>query len=481
MFLTPSLLNLTVFTSNGTNLPLGKNVSYAYLYKALKDYFLQWYLPLVITLGFFGSVFCMVFLTRSQMFPKNMRIWLISICIGDFLILAMEGIWMLLKVWYSFDIRDVNDTLCILHTAFSNYLFYWSAYVQCFVSMQRCYLVLKPLHVNAQFLSARNLLICLFLTSVLLIVPILPYAIYWRVIDGDCDPVNDDIFRLTTVCDLVFWGLIPVVLMATSTVIIWRNLLQRRQMFDSLGNFKPGARINGLDLTGTNNGGLPKKVSRPKRHSVAVCRMQIHDDVKNRSKSVAKILVSTPNTSPSRRVSQFALPSMKIACGQGNSKRRGTDGNNHVTLLLICMNFVYMTSVYPLIIYFICLNFIFHSLDKDIHRFIYYLFRSFCFLNACSNWIFYCVAGGTFRRRIKHLFRLICCRPCIRGRRLRGTVDPLPTAMAASSQWSSNMKRYSCTVYEKMSLPTTQSNVTRSSSTGIQWQLIRADVEQAQT
>ncbi|TPP58315.1 Rhodopsin orphan GPCR [Fasciola gigantica] len=309
MFLTKNTPNLS--QTNGSELfeTLTQNTTYAYLYDGLKKYFLQWYLPLVIALGFLGSAFCLVFLTRSHIFPKNLRIWLISICIGDFLILAMEGVWMMLKVWYGFDIRDVNDALCVLHITFSNYMFYWSAYVQCFVSMQRCYLVLKPFRVNSRLLSAKNLLLCLLLVSLFLVFPILPYAIYWRVIDGDCDPVNDEIFRLTTVFDLVFWGIIPVLLMTTSTVIIWRNLLQRRNRFNSIGNFKPSTRLKSMDLS--TSGNRAASFTSPKRHSVAMCRLQMRSEFNSVFKSVPRSPNNTPYVTPNSSLSVIGLPQFR--------------------------------------------------------------------------------------------------------------------------------------------------------------------------
>nr|CAH8832266.1 unnamed protein product [Trichobilharzia regenti] len=64
-----------------------------------------------------------------------------------------------------------------------------------------------------------------------------------------------------------------------------------------------------------------------------------------------------------------------------------------------------MASTYPLIIYLMLLNFLLHSVDEDVHKFVYYLSRSLCFLNACSNWIFYCASGRLFRSRIRQLIR----------------------------------------------------------------------------
>ncbi|CAL8094432.1 unnamed protein product [Calicophoron daubneyi] len=421
---------------NGTNHTSVSNTSYAYLYTNLTEYFLKWYLPAVITTGFAGSAFCMFFLFHTQLFPKNMRIWLISICVGDFSILAMEGIWMLLKVWYAYDIRDINNPLCILHTTLSNYLFYWSAYVQCFLSVQRCYLILKPFRVKAKCLSVKNLLTCLAAVSLFLIIPVVPYPIYWRVINGDCDPLNERVFRLTTLLDLVFWGLIPFMLMATSTGIIWRNLLQRRAIFDHNGNYR-----SPLLSSSRTHGDISPKASTSSADLI----------VRTRAKSC---VLNPKDTLAERRRTPIHIPpyySLSVMGQRLENRVRTLDGTfrpgkrcpsdgNHVTLLLICMNFVYMASVYPLIIYFICLNFIFDELDRDIHRFIYYLFRSFCFLNACTNWIFYCLAGSKFRKQTRTILTMCC-------RKRSAALDFDLTVSNSSRSSSLAAKRFSCVPY----------------------------------
>ncbi|KAA3682494.1 uncharacterized protein DEA37_0003871 [Paragonimus westermani] len=408
------------------------NVTYAYLYDNLTEYFLKWYLPTVLTTGFVGSAFCLMFLLRSKHFPPNMRIWLISICIGDFVILLLEGVWMLLKVWCQFDIRDVNNTLCIIHSTASNYFFYWSAYVQCLVSLQRCYIIWNPLQVQTRLLSIRHLIFCLIVVSLLLLVPTLPYPIFWRVIHGDCDPVTERVFRLTTLLDLIFWGFIPVALMTTSTIIIWHNLLQRSQTFDATGKFLNTQSGEGKDIR--------------KRQSLAIVRVQNRVTFKcSSSESNLKGLglqnLDSSGVGNTELEPNCSQRSMSADAGDRATRRKAVENHYHVTLILICMNFVYMTSVLPLITYLFCLNFIFQELDKDIHRFIYYLFRSFCFLNACTNWIFYCVSGTKFRRLTTSLLARTCYSNCCRHSVTR--TPRLPSTQLMNTDPSKNQKHQS--------------------------------------
>ncbi|GAA27166.2 rhodopsin-like orphan GPCR [Clonorchis sinensis] len=379
------------------------NHGYAYLYKNLTDYFLKWYIPAVLVSGFVGTAFCFLFLFRSKMFPRNMRVWLICICIGDFLVLLLEGIWIFCKVWYKYDYRDVNTVICKFHISAANYCLYWSAYVQCMMSMQRCYAILNPLGVKANHLSLRNLLICLLVVSLLLVLPILPYLVNWEVINGDCDPKNQNIYQLTTIFDFTIWGLIPLVIMTTSTIIIWKNLSQRRNCFDAQGKYLSSPTCGQTPTNGSKNSELRSEKSPRKIHPSSS-----DSSLKHLETGLSRHrYVSIPDT----RI-QPVQRELKKVCGEGQQPKRriSSETHNHVTRLLICMNFVYIASVYPLIIYFLFLNFVIHKLDKDIHRFCYYLFRSLCFLNACTNWIFYCVAGTKFRRQARHLLIIVCSR-----------------------------------------------------------------------
>ncbi|CAH8460819.1 unnamed protein product [Heterobilharzia americana] len=160
-----------------------------------------------------------------------MLIWLVSICFGDFFILSLEGIWMLLKVWYNYDIRDINNFICVVHTSLSNYFFYWSAYMQTMLSLQRAYLIIRPLRARNSGPNMVWLLRLWSMISLCLVLPILPYPIYWRVINGDCDPTNTDLYHVTTLNDFIIWGLVPLVGMTTSTVIICWNIFDLGNVF----------------------------------------------------------------------------------------------------------------------------------------------------------------------------------------------------------------------------------------------------------
>ncbi|KAK4473436.1 hypothetical protein MN116_002806 [Schistosoma mekongi] len=365
------------------------------LYDNLCRYYLIWYLPTVITLGFIGTIFCLLFLIHSKMFSSNLLIWLISICVSDFLILLMEGVWMLLKIWFKIDIRDYNDWLCIVHTSFSNYLLYWSAYMQCLLSVQRCFLVLYPLQVKSKWLSLSNLLTYQGIISILLILPILPYPLYWQVTNGDCDPINDRIFRLTTLCDLIFWGFIPVFVMTTCTGVICRNLLARHKFVRR--TIQSRIKCNHQD----NYSNLP--------HS----KYSVDNLCKQNYRAESKIYINTKTKLSRSEIILSNQESISVNDLRTKSELNKCnyviqDSNKHVTPLLLCMNFLYMASVFRLLIYFAYINFITDHIDNNIHKFLYYLFRSLCLLNTCTNWIFYCVAGKKFRDHTKQLLLSIC-------------------------------------------------------------------------
>ncbi|KAL5104421.1 hypothetical protein TcWFU_002563 [Taenia crassiceps] len=219
---------------NSTNITLSSDLlprPYAYLYEELCIYFLRWYLPATIIVGTMGTLFSLFFLFCSKLFQSNMLLWLSSICIGDFFILMLEGMWILLKVWFKYDIRDHNDLICKIHKASSNYALYWSAYMQSALSVQRAYLVFKPLHARGRGGISKKHVVAWILISLILIAPVAPYIIYWRIIDGDCDPTDRDIFYLTTLCDLIIWGIIPLLGMTVSTVVICLNMAKLGNKF----------------------------------------------------------------------------------------------------------------------------------------------------------------------------------------------------------------------------------------------------------
>lgn len=404
------------------NSALATNVThrkYDYLYSNLRVYFLKWYLPLVVGVGTFGTVFCLVFLFLSRLFPANMLLWLVSICVGDFLILVMEGVWMLLKVWLNYDIRDINNVACVLHTSFSNYLYYWSAYMQCMLSMQRAYLIIRPLRARGNGPNMKWLIFIWISISVLLVIPMLPYSLYWRVIDGDCDPPRESLFRITTLSDFIIWSLIPLIGMTSATAIICWNIFRIRRSFQS-GSIPALSQNTSGQSTFTylcppTRSSLPNRMSTIERGrlfnpTVTGSQNRLVSMLSQHAiRTSAVNLRSTPNrlnkapTFTDNTVT-FARPISVIQNSQGQ-RHGATDNAGHVTRLLICMNIWYMISTYPLMIYLMFLNFIFKDMDRDIHKFMYYLSRSLCFLNSCSNWIFYCASGRLFRQRIKQICR----------------------------------------------------------------------------
>ncbi|CAH8466968.1 unnamed protein product [Schistosoma turkestanicum] len=435
-------------TTNSTN----SSVSYKYLYNNLKHYFLSWYLPTVIILGVVGTVFCLVFLFLSRLFPQNMLIWLVSICFGDFFILSLEGIWMLLKVWYSYDIRDNNNLICVLHTSLSNYFFYWSAYMQCMLSLQRAYSIIKPLRARNNGLNMIWLIRLWLLISICLIFPMLPYPIYWRVINGDCDPTNTDLFHVTTLNDFIIWGLIPLFGMTSSTVIICWNIFRLRKYFREatssviLRENERQRKSTTSKVTALIYYLRPDDLCdnlRKRSHSLSVSESALHLQTKAQSETLSRIYkpmsvrnlidqtsgcgskrnnytVTTQSTNPFNSRKIFATKCKALSVDQITNclgpvnnpgyRHGATDNAGHVTRLLICMNIWYMASTYPLIIYLILLNFVLTNVDRDVHKFMYYLSRSLCFLNACSNWIFYCASGRLFRSRIRLMLLRFMCR-----------------------------------------------------------------------
>ncbi|CAH8484835.1 unnamed protein product [Schistosoma margrebowiei] len=398
-------MNISYVISNHNHLLKQPLIITITLYDYLCKYFLIWYLPIVITLGFFGSIFCLLFLFYCKIFSSNLLIWLISICIGDFLIIITEGIWMLLKIWYKLDIRDYNNWLCIIHISLSNYLFYWSAYMQCILSIQRCYLILYPFKIKSKWILLNKLLIYQFIISILLIIPILPYPLYWQIINNDCDPINEKIYRLITLCDLILWGLIPVFIMTTCTGIICRHLLIRNKFTNKMIQSK-------MKINQPNNNYYYSSYTM--RNINDLCKIhdpkdtELHKDHQKKSYCTESIILNQQNI---LTINNHIIHSMNdIHTTNELNKRKyiTQDSHTHVTPLLLCMNFVYMASVYPLLIYFLYLNFIVNNIDNNMHKFLYYLFRSLCLLSTCTNWIFYCVAGKKFRDHTKQLLLSLC-------------------------------------------------------------------------
>ncbi|KAG5453921.1 hypothetical protein CSKR_108673 [Clonorchis sinensis] len=412
---------------------------YAYLYHNLKKYFLKWYLPLVLTLGIFGTVFCLIFLFLSRLFPVNMLIWLVSICVGDFLVLVLEGVWMLLKVWRDLDIRDYNTVGCKLHLILSNYMFYWSAYMQTMLSLQRAYLIIRPIQARSNGPSISWLVLIWIGLSILLIFPVLPYAIFYDIRKNsyhkdDCDPPegNNEVFQAVTLIDFILWGLIPLIGMTSATAIICWNIFRVRHTF-GLG-FSVRSRTTSatspltgtpfLSVQGCTNTGDPWAAQmRLRTISLNNQPARLLEFLQDR-KSLQRSPVRKHGTRSVRSTESIntcghipltvhlrgnATSAYQRTCRRrrNQGQRHGpTDNAGHVTRLLISMNIWYVISTFPQMIYLMILNFKFGGeKDDDIHRFLYYLSRSLCFLNACSNWIFYCASGRLFRQSIRQIFR----------------------------------------------------------------------------
>ena len=422
-----------------------QTLPYAYLYLELCIYFLRWYVPATIIIGVMGTLFCLFFLFCSKFFQSNMLLWLSSICIGDFFILILEGLWILLKVWFKFDIRDQNDVICKIHKASSNYAFYWSAYMQSALSVQRAYRVFKPLHVRGRGRISKGHSIAWTLISLLLLAPVAPYVIYWRIIDGDCDPTDRDIFYLTTICDLVIWGIIPLLAMTVSTLVICINMAKLGNKFKTQ---KP------------NTPKISRKIFSPSESESSDFR-------RRRGLSTPAFIFTRPRPNSSMNTSspqlteqmqdlemvesqvEFRQSRLKKEPTESSSSRHNAPDNfGHVTRLLVCMNIAYMTSTFPLLIFLMFRNFSGVEVDADLHRFCYYLFRSLCFLNSCSNWIFYCLVGKVFREEAKQILQMCCGLRRSKASRVistlsgKGLVIPSPKAGVPLSQQTTPVRRF---------------------------------------
>lgn len=372
---------------------------YAYLYENLCKYFLIWYLPFTIVLGTLGSLFSLFFLFCSKLFQSGMLLWLSSICLGDFFILMLEGVWMLLKVWFRYDIRDENDVICVIHKTASNYFLYWSAYMQCALSVQRAYLVFQPLRARSQQILSRRHALTWIIITVVLLIPMAPYPIFWRVIQSDCDPLRRDIFYVTTLCDLIIWGIIPLLGMTISTFVICLNMAKVDNSFAKKPRVrKVGAvKINEVE---------PKRVDSPS--------LQTHSTMEQNSLPIAEQIQSwTNNSTIETNITVLTAPAAvlkkqecKLPKEHSSCRHNAPDNWGHVTRLLICMNIAYMSSTFPLLIFLMFRNFSDIDVHPDVHRFIYYMFRSLCFLNSCTNWIFYCLVGKLFREEAKEILRM---------------------------------------------------------------------------
>nr|VZI19198.1 unnamed protein product [Spirometra erinaceieuropaei] len=370
------------------------------------------------------------------MFQANLLLWLCSICVGDFFIIAFEGVWILLKVWFRFDIRDLNDGICVFHKTASNYFLYWSAYMQCALSVQRAYFVFRPLRPRARSsVSWQHMLIWVAITLFLLL-PMIPYPIYWRVINNDCDPLDGNAFYVTTLNDLIIWGIIPLMGMTISTVVICWNMAQAAKNLSCQPSIKAAKPWNGAEstdsktrwmsrtsVTSTSSSALFSTKFRRNTIGSALFTTKTQDHLQRPFAAQKRTTVASNHSSFIGHLQQASLGtvgelkrSSSVELSNFGSSRNvdansvrhnATDNTGQVTRLLVCMNICYLASTFPLLIFLMFRNFSSIHVPPDIHRFAYYLCRSFCFINSCTNWIFYCLVGKRFRQQAKRII-LVC-------------------------------------------------------------------------
>lgn len=364
------------YSNSGREYSYVGNLNYI-SFQTMCKYYLSWILPVIMLVGVLGSIFCLLFLTMSKLFPKTLLLWLISICIGDFMIIILDTMWMLLKMWIGLDIRDLNDIICVTHTFFSNYFFYWSSYMQALMSLQRVYLILRPIQARSSLSMSR--LITIWCTiSLLLVFPNILYLTRWRIVNGDCDPPNRTNYIITTLCDMVIWGIIPFISMVGSTIVICWNICNYQSKFHSTAS-KPSiiySFVRFRTFSCTNNDTFYNQ-----------------NDIEETDKSV-------DNTS---------FRSSPGSLRQPSTRHGGNKVATHVTQLLVSINIWYMLTTFPLLIFLMYLNFINPGIDDWSRKFFYYLFRSFSFFNACSNWFFYCATGRLFRSTAKIVMMQLFC------------------------------------------------------------------------
>ncbi|KAL3309316.1 hypothetical protein Ciccas_012138 [Cichlidogyrus casuarinus] len=353
----------------------------------LCDYFWIWYMPLIISIGLVGNLLCVVFLFKSRLFAPNMLLWLVSICFGDIMTVAMEGVWISYKFHHLVDFRDYNIYVCKIHTAFSHYFFYFSAYMQCFLSIERAYIVLRPLRARRNSSSLKKNICLHICTSLLLLLPVSIYLVYWTVEDSNCSPPRgekDKYHNTSTIIQSTVWGLIPLSIMITATVIICCSICNINNTFTKSSS------------SGSSN--KSRFFNTNKRHFSEVNTPSLTNERSSKKRFRAHSVSTVPS---------------------GFQRHGGSDNSAHLTTLLVCMNIWYLITNFPFLSYLLYTNFVArNNLSKDKHRFFFYLTRSLCFLNYSFDWFFYCVAGRIFRRRVIQLMHRYF-HMCFSGRRSR--------------------------------------------------------------
>ncbi|VDK41925.1 unnamed protein product [Dibothriocephalus latus] len=273
--------------------------------------------------------------------------------------------------------------------------------------------------------------------TLLLLLPMLPYPIYWRVINNDCDPLDSNAFYVTTLNDLIIWGIIPLMGMTISTIVICWNMTQAAKNLSGQYGLKtvekPWAnsestvgrprRLTRTSITSTSSGAFYSTKLRRNTLNSPFFIQKPQDPLQRRVPAPRTSIPSVAYNSFTgnlRRVSpgtvQDSIWSSTVELNKSGSTRpvdahsvrhNAKDNTGQVTRLLVCMNICYLASTFPLLTFLMFRNFSSVHVPPDIHRFAYYLCRSFCFINSCTNWIFYCLVGKRFRQQAKRIM-LVC-------------------------------------------------------------------------
>ncbi|VEL35677.1 unnamed protein product [Protopolystoma xenopodis] len=393
--------------STDPNVATFNNTYWEILYNLVADYYLCWYLPLNIGVGLLGNLFCLIFLSRSKMFPKKVRIWMLCICTGDSLILLTDALRMYIKIATKWDMRDVNTPICRLHNFLSNYAFYWSAFMQTGLSLQRLYFVISPLSARIH-LPLSKVVAIWFLLTFLPIFPNLIFLLFWH-IGQDCEPYDASYYKVTSICDLVIQGILPLAAMVLSTVMIAARMHQEcetaTQRLNAAGAKKvaPLEPVPPIDARSSSAGGMNGA--------------QFGSSLRSRTSLINNSLSIKEPSEYSVATGQRSYVSVDVGAGShlpeqtqvgAKAASRRDNQSLRITRLLITLNVFYLITTFPLFVYLAYLN-MWHrvgaTIPQPLHRTIYYVLRSICFLNSSCNWIFYCIGGQVFR---KHTRKLVC-------------------------------------------------------------------------
>lgn len=307
----------------------------AELYPLMRKTFLSWFPLTVIFIGIVGSGSSLAVLLQRRLFPAQVNLWLVSIAVGDVLVLLTEALRFGVKgVADDLDLRDLSSAGCRAHVFLCGMFNYWSALTQAAFSLQRLVAVYWPTRARIHVTPKRVWL----LWAVLILLSGLPnvtYLVRWSVNprNNDCEPDNQQLYRVTTLMDLVFAGLLPLSAMVVATTAISMRL------------FKQQRRLTDKEMDESPTEGQPRKISVSSAH------------LKHRERS--SVILSR---------------------------------------LLVFLNLWYFLTTFPYLLYVVILNFGPSDIPQPLHKFLFYLFRCLFFLNAAFNWAFYLASGRAFRR-----------------------------------------------------------------------------------